>query len=159
MHEPRQHGIGDDWLAPLVSAVNERTDRRGVLVALPEYRPDLARLIAHTLGLQFYDYREQVMSKMGWEAGSLTLDQLDTTLADRASRGGIVAFNVESLLATKTREARCRWFEQFTSSSYGNTVLVPLCIFGDDAAEISSQVCHLGPEGLPPQSLLSRFVM
>lgn len=131
--------------------------RGGFLLQLPEYRPDLAHRLAHSLDLTFFDYRVEVMSELGWNAHSLSLDDLDKTLIERATAGGLVAQNVEALLATKSVESRTEWLQRFVDRPWPHLVLVPLCVFAHEAPRAHSHCYECAADMLPAQSFIGRL--
>jgi len=62
--------------------------RGGCLVRFPEYRPDLAKALAHHLDLEFFDFRAEVMSRLGTSAHTLGLDAIGQSLKARAAHRG-----------------------------------------------------------------------
>jgi len=88
----------DAWLQPILDLVATQGGRGGTLLAFPEYRPDLAKAIAHAVGIRFYDFRAETMAQKGFQAGAMGLDELDAVLADLAAEGGALVLNVEALV-------------------------------------------------------------
>jgi hypothetical protein len=150
----------DSWKAALrtflASSVAARTS--GIPVLMPEYRPDICRTIAWESKAEFFDFRAEVMRERGMQAHGITLDELDDVLAHRASAGSLVAFNIESLLATKSGEARRRWLERFSQKIWRHQVLLPLSIYQNDAFRLDV-VLDLRDHEFEPQSLISRLAM
>lgn len=132
--------------------------RGGLIISFPEYRPDLAKAVANRLSLDFFDYRADEMSQHGAEAGKIPLQSLDASLQSRASQRGILAFNVEALLATKDEETRKRWIEQFVHTDWPNLIVLPIAIFNDDALESSERLIILNADELPEQGVISRLL-
>ena len=95
----------DAWLKPILDLVSTQGGRGGALLAFPEYRPDLAKAIAHEVGIRFYDFRAETMAQKGFQAGSMALDELDAVLAQLAAEGGALVLNVEALLSTKSSKS------------------------------------------------------
>ncbi len=56
------------WLQQIDSMLRAHNRRGGFLVALPEYRPELAQTIATRLGLTFFDFRADILIPQGWAA-------------------------------------------------------------------------------------------
>lgn len=145
----------DPWVAPVL----EDLDRGGGLVVeLPEYRPDLCRALAHQLGLGFFDFRREVMVVRGWEADRVALTALDEVLEDQARRGGAVVHNVEALLACKPEPAGARWIESFLARKWEAPLILPLVVLTDSVPAGHPGVLVIPAEELPEQSLLNRLV-
>lgn len=130
----------------------------GLLLVFPEYRPDLAKLVAHHLQFEFFDYRAEVMAAEGPNAAAIELDALDETLAELAASGGAVVFNVEALLATKSPEQRITWVEKLLRTEWQNPVVIPMTLFADETAGLTERILRFAPEDLPEQSLVSRLL-
>ena len=79
-------------------------------------------------------------------------------LGELAAEGGAVVFNVEALLSTKSSEERGSWMEGFVGRDWKGLLLVPLTLYGHEAAAVTERVLHLEAEDLPAQGLLSRLV-
>lgn len=148
----------DPWLQPFLARVSTHQFTGPFLLCLPEYRPDLARTVATTLGCRFFDYREEVMLTQGWNAHGLSLDDLSDTLRDWAVAGPVTAFNVEALLATKSAEARLGWLKDFVATDFPNLVIVPLCIYSVAAPSAQDRVYTVN-DTLPEQSFLNRLAL
>ncbi len=149
----------DPWLEPLVESVTRHGRQGGFVIDLGQYRPDLARYIAHIIGISFFDYRVEVMSVLGWAAHTVTLRELTETLMQRAVEGGLVAFNVEALLATKSGPSRCRWLREFLDTGFPHAVILPLSIYGAVVDRPHPRLCQVAPDRLPPQSLVNRLAL
>ena len=74
------------------------------------------------------------------------------------TEGGAVVFNIEALLATKTKSERECWLASFLERDWGSVMVLPLTLFASDVTSDSGRVLHLDAETLPEQSLLSRFL-
>ncbi len=147
------------WLQPFIERVNAHHRRGGFILSLTEYRPDLARHVAHELGARFFDYRADVMAKLGWEAHTVSLLDLDQTLEAQSGNSGLVAFNVEALLATKPEAERTRWLTKFLQMQFIHPVIVPLCIFDHESLTSQPRYYAVPLEALPQQSFLNRLAM
>ena len=128
----------------------------GFLLSFPEYRPDLARTLAGELGFNFFDFRGEVLAGLGWDAHTFTLDDLNDVLHLRSMEKGIVAFNVEALLATKDEQARRCWLSDFVDSDWSNPVLVPLALYSLEAPQHPRHL-ELDGDDLPNQSFVNRL--
>lgn len=126
---------------------------------MPEYRPDITLSIAHHFHFEFLDYRKVEMMPLGWEADCITLENLNETLQSSSTEQGLVAFNVEALLATKDEAQRQQWFGEFLQAPWPHPVLVPLVIYCEEAPQSSPRVCDMQDIKLPEQGLVSRLVM
>ena len=76
----------DAWLKPILDLVSTQGRCGGALLAFPEYRPDLAKAIAHEVGIRFYDFRAETIAPKGFQAGAMGLNEADAVLADLAAR-------------------------------------------------------------------------
>jgi hypothetical protein len=109
--------------------------------------------------VRFFDYRSEVMAKLGWEAHTVSLVDLDQTLETQSSKSGLVAFNVEALLGTKPEAERTQWLTKFLQMRYVHPVIVPLCIFNDESLMSQPRYYAVASESLPQQSFLNRLAM
>ena len=146
-----------DWMSELAGMLAAGDGHGGYLVKFPIYRPDLAKALAHHLGLEFFDFRAEVMSRLGTSAHTLELDAIGRSLRSRAAHRGLLAFNLEALLGTKAESARQAWFGEFVRGSYRHPVVVPLAVFCSDVDASLPNIFTLDPESLPEQSLISRL--
>lgn len=147
----------DAWLKSILDLVSTQGGRGAALLAFPEYRPDLAKAIAHEVGIRFYDFRAEAMAQMGSRAGAMGLDELDAVLADLAAQGGALVLNAEALLSTKSSEERGAWMQGFLRSDWPGLLLVPLALYGHEAQVANGRVLCLEPEDLPAQGLINRL--
>ena len=53
-------------MQPILDLVSTLGGRGGTVLAFPEYRPDLAKAIAHSVGIRYYDFRAEVMAQKGF---------------------------------------------------------------------------------------------
>ena len=155
--EPPLSESHSSWQDPLADCVGRFGQQGGILALMPEYRPDLARSIAHRFDLDFFDYRQEVMMPLGWGAGELTLESLDQTLQARTSEKGIVAFNVEALLATKPETERRQWLNDFSQVTWEKLVILPLALYTDEAPNDLLRRCDLRNAEIPEQGIVSRL--
>ena len=142
-------------------ASTNTTAAQGIPLLMPEYRPDICRAIAWEFNAEFFDYRASVMQARGMLAHEITLDELNAALMERASVNDIVAFNVESLLATKDPEVRQAWIVEFCLREWKNRILLPLSIYHDDVpnADTSIKCIDFRQHLFTPQTLISRLAM
>jgi len=147
-----------NWLAQMSEFVASMGARGGALLVLPEYRPDLAKAVAHRLTLRFYDFRAEDMVPKGAQASAVGLDALNAVLTQLSVDGGAVVFNVEALLATKTSEQRRAWIEGFVRTDWSGLLLVPMTLFAQEAAVVTDRALHLQAEDLPTQGIISRML-
>jgi len=75
-----------DWVQPIAETIQNNDSKGGFFVVFPEYRPDQFVALSQHLGLKTFDYRSEVMSRLGWNADQLSLDDLDTTLHNLATK-------------------------------------------------------------------------
>ncbi|MGI9452018.1 MAG: hypothetical protein ACR2QH_15465 [Geminicoccaceae bacterium] len=147
----------DAWLQPLADLVEKQQGQGGILLTMPDFRPDLTRVIADRLGFAFFDFRADILMPLGWEAAKVTLDQLTDALAERALDGGVVAHNVEALLATKEPVARQGWLERFSIDPWPHPVIVPMFLFSEEVQFLSPNVLHFTERDLPEETLLGQL--
>ena len=145
------------WLAPLRDAVAARP-AGATLALLADYRPDLARQMAHALGLGFVDCRQAWLSALGWQAHTLGLETLTERLREAmdAEGRGLVALNSEALLATKPAAERRAWLAGLPARTWPAPLVLPLTVYADEAPEVAG-VCDLRGMALPEQSFLNRL--
>ena len=95
------------WLDRITDFLAASGPRGGLLLVFPEYRPDLAKAVAHRLGLRFLDFRAEEMSQLGIEAGSMPLQALNDKIALLSREEGLLVFNAEAkvTLASVTKAA------------------------------------------------------
>ena len=147
----------DTWLQPILDLVATQGERGGTLLAFPEYRPDLAKAIAHEIGIRFYDFRAETMAQKGPRAGAMGLDELNAVLAVLAAEGGALVLNAEALLSTKSSAERGAWMQGFLRHDWPGLLLVPLAVYGHEAPIGNKRVLRLEPENLPAQGLINRL--
>ena len=148
-----------EWQNPIAKNIKKHSSGKCFFVFMPEYRPDLVKSIASSFDLEFYDYRLDKMAPLGQAAGTLTLTELTKTLQEKTEKKGIVAFNVEALMATKSEEQRIEWLNSMLEETWPHTILIPLVIFHQDAPAGHKQVSDLLLATLPEQNLVSRLAM
>lgn len=146
------------WLDPVVQLMKDGQRQGGFLLCVADYRPDVARAVAHGLDLGFFDFRAEIMVPLGWNAHRLTLEDLTETLEETASGRGLVVHNVEALLATKDETDRRRWLEQFLKRAWPFPIILPLFLFAGDAPDDDRRVLRLPAEWLPEETLLGRLL-
>ena len=145
-----------NWADPVAAAV---AHDKVVAAVFPEYRPDLARNLAHQLGYTFHDFRREVMQGYGWEAGAIPLEQLTLELKGHSRNGGVVAFNVEALLAAKTDSERRAWLRVLARQDWPHPVVLCILLFPQAVAETPGIVTvELDDTMLPQPTLLGRFL-
>ena len=145
------------WINEIAGMLATGDGHGGYLVKFPEYRPDLAKALAHHLNLDFFDFRTDVMSRLGFAAHTLELEAMGRSLESRAVHRGILAFNLEALLVTKTEPARQAWFREFVGGSYANPVVVPLALFCPEVETPFPNTVAIQFEDLPEQSIIGRL--
>lgn len=147
-----------DWLEAVRQMIAVHSGHGAFVVVFSEYRPDLVRNLAYDLGFEHLDFRAEIMAPLAWQASCLELDDLDRTLQERVGRIGLLAQNVEALLATKADAARRAWLLDFLGRGYAAPVIVPIVLYPDSLPCGHARICEVHPADLPSQSLLSRFV-
>lgn len=149
--------LAPEWLKPVGDSLSAH-DGRGVFIVLfPAYRPDLVKALAHHFDLEFFDFRVQVMAKLGADAGTLELDALERSMISRTQQRGIALMNAEALMAVKPSEARKSWLRRALGLSLPCPAVIPLAIFADDVPIDDPRVVGLTVEALPEQSLIGRL--
>lgn len=151
------HSDAPVWMSEFTGMLAAGDGHGGYLVKFPEYRPDLAKTLAHYLSFDFYDFRADVMSRLGFSAHTLELEAMGRSLEARAVHRGVLAFNLEALLGTKTESARQAWFSEFVRGSYANPVVVPLALFCSEVGIPFPNTVVIDLEDLPEQSIISRL--
>ena len=149
----------NEWLEQFKTSYEQFNGKGGFQVLFPEYRPDMSRALAHSLGLEFYDYRQDKMMPLGWKAGEIPLDSLTQTLEDESKQLGLVVHNVEALLATKPERERKQWLSDFLLFNWTHPVILPLAIYQDDTDKSNQRVCDLTSSEFPEESFLMRLAM
>ncbi len=145
-----------DWTEPVAAAAAER---KIVAAVFPEYRPDLARNLAHRLGYAFHDFRREVMQGYGWEAGALPLEQLTLEIQEHSRQGGVVVFNVEALLAAKPDAERRAWLRTLAREPWPHPVVLCIVLFPQVVLETPGiATVELDRETLPQPTLLARLL-
>jgi len=153
----RDGELAPDWLKPVDAALAERGGVGLFVVLFPAYRPDLVKALAHHLDLDFFDFRAQVMAKLGADAGTLDLDALERSIVGRTQQRGVALMNAEALMAVKPAPERKRWLRKVLGLALPCPAVIPLAIFADDAPIDDSRVVDLAAEVLPDQSLIGRL--
>ncbi len=148
-----------EWQTPIAETLEQNQSGKCFFVFMPEYRPDLVKSIANSFNLEFYDYRLDKMAPLGQAAGTLTLEELTRTLQKKTQDKGIVAFNIEALLATKSEERRVEWLSCVLKTSWPHTLVIPLVIFHQDAPKEHHRISDLLSKTLPEQNLINRLAM
>lgn len=146
------------WLATIDDAI-ERHGRRGAfLVSFPEYRPELAAIIADRLDMPLCDFRAEIMAPLGWHATTLPLVSLESAICDRLDARGLVFNNAEALLAAKTASDRQSWFQEVLTTPRTAPLIVPIALFADDANRDSDRFIAISTDDLPESTLLTRLL-
>jgi hypothetical protein len=152
VHKINPHG---KWLNTVEAFYDQHDKKGGYQILFPCYRPDLCKSLAHHLGLNLYDFRQEKMQPLGWDANQITLHELTNTLLEKAANTGIVAHNIEALLATKSVQERVQWLTNFLAIDS----ILPLAIYQGEAVEEHPRVCDIELEYFPEQSFISRLAM
>jgi len=154
-----------EWLSTIKTVFKQYQGEGAIQVLFPEYRPDLAHVVADCLGLGFYDYRKETMLAKGWNAGNITLEEMTQVLINEtasSSENGLLIYNIEALLATKPEEHRRQWLTQCLDQDkikWPKAIVLPLSIYQSDAATGYPRVCNLQVEEFPKESFLMRLAM
>jgi len=147
----------EQWLERVDKHMKRQKAGSGTILLFPGYRPDLCMALSNHLGLDFYDFRKEEMLEKGWGAGSIPLESVTESLLARSRQSGIVAHNVEAVLATRPEAERAGWFESFLTRTWPNTVIVPSAVFQPDVPREYGNVCDLEWMEMPEQSYLIRL--
>jgi len=148
-----------DWIESISHTIDAHGHSGGLLIVLPEYRPDQCLALAHRLQMPSFDYRTEVMSAHGWDADRIMLDDLNTTLAELASQGACLVNNVEALLSTKDANACGQWLQAFVETDWHSALLVPIVINAERVPQGHDRVVRVMPEQLSEQSFISRLAL
>jgi hypothetical protein len=146
------------WQTAVTSTFGKSAPGKGMLLLMPEYRPDICRTIADRTGAAFFDFRREVMQERKTLAHQVTLEELTETLYEEADKGDVLVFNVESLLAVKPDEKRQAWLTDFTTRKWNNRILLPLAIFQQEILAPESTI-DLQDYYFHEQTLISRLAM
>jgi len=140
------------WLNTIQLYFDEHGKNGGSIVLFPGYRPDLSMELAEQLGLDFFDYREEVMQKFRQAADSIELEELNKSLYTRAEKSGIVSHNIEALLCVKSESERRSWIQSFLDTDWPNPIFLPISIYQADVPEDHQSVCDLELLKMPHQA-------
>ena len=147
------------WETTVTNACNQTHPGTGIVLLMPEYRPDICRAIAVSIGAKFFDFRREVMQELKMLAHQVTLEELTKTLSEESDKGDALAFNVESLLSIKPEAERQQWLDEFMSKKWRNRVLLPLAIFQHEVSSTQSNTIDLQNYSFHEQTLISRLAM
>ncbi|MCG7970363.1 MAG: hypothetical protein JBO36_06855 [Candidatus Thiodiazotropha taylori] len=149
----------EHWIKIIAKQLAKKKEWSGLIVAFPEYRPDLLKTLANELNYSFYDYREAEMAPLGMKAAELTLAELDRTLYKTIQAGPTVLHNIESLLLSKQNQSVITWLTEFSTKPWGHNVVLPVVILADVALNLQPDaVVDLTQTTFPEQSLISRLM-
>lgn len=148
-----------DWIEPIQHIIDTHGNAGGIVIVLPEYRPDQCLALAHRLQIPCFDYRMEVMAAHGWDADRITLDDLNWKLHELASEHACLVNNVEALLATKTASECEQWLQAFLHTGWRNALLLPIVINADQVPQGHERVHRILPQQLPEQSFISRLAV
>ncbi len=150
--------MDSSWLERVTDFIASAGHGGGLLLAFPEYRPDLATAAAQHLGLRFFDFRAEEMSKLGKQAGSMGLDAFDDKITLLTHDGGLLVFNVDAILASKESAERAAWLQRVVRTNWPNPLVVPLTLFASEASELTSRIICFAAEELPEQGIVNRLI-
>jgi hypothetical protein len=146
------------WYGPVAAMLAANGDAGGFVVRFAEYRPDLVQGLAGALGLALRDCRAELLAPLGWEAGRLPLAALDAWLDRATTSGGVVAQNVEALLAAKPEAEQRAWFAALLTAGRPVPVLVPIVVLEPALPRASPRVVSLVADAVPELTLLRRLL-
>ena len=147
------------WLDIVKQCFDQQARKGGFQVLFPSYRPDMSKALAFHLGLEFYDYREQKMVSLGWEADKMTLEYATEALLEKSKKSGLVIHNIESLLATKPETERKQWLSDFLDRNWPNPIILPISIYQGDTLEEHKRVCDIELTPFAKESFIMRLAM
>lgn len=148
-----------DRALSLLQKKTQRNDNQGcIMILMPEYRPDLTKAFAHHLSLPLFDYRSEVMSEKGLEAHRISLPDLTETLRAECQPNGVLAFNIEALLAAKPDSERKQWLSSALDFPWPGLLILPLAIFTADVSTADKRVLDLRDSRFEEQSLTNRLL-
>ena len=155
--------IDRPWYRPVAAMLAANGHAGGFVVRFAEYRPDLVEGLAAALGLGLRDCRAELLAPLGWEAGRLPLAALDAWLdrmtLDRVrGAGGIVAQNVEALLAAKLEAEQQAWLAALLGAGRPLPVVVPIVVLERALPRASPRVVSLAADAVPELTLLRRLL-
>ena len=146
------------WYRPVAEMLAANGNSGGFVVRFAEYRPDLVQGLAGALGLGLRDCRVELLAPLGWEAGRLPLAALDAWLDRMAAGGGLVAQNVEALLAAKSEAEQRAWLAALLTIDRPAPVVVPIVVLEQALPRASPRVVSLAADAVPELTLLRRFL-
>ena len=146
------------WYRPVAAMLAANGHAGGFVVRFAEYRPDLVEGLAAALGLGLRDCRAEILAPLGWEAGRLPLAALDAWLDRVTARGGIVAQNVEALLAAKPEAEQQAWLAALLGAGRPVPVVVPIVVLERALPRASPRIVSLAADEVPELTLLRRLL-
>lgn len=145
------------WLVRVTNFFSAAQTSAGLLLLLPEYRPDIISRLSAVLQVPIFDFRASVMAARSWDAHTITLDELQSSLLGQAEASPLIAFNIDALLATKSQAQRLAWVDTFLATSFRNRVIVALTIYADEVSADSTRILRIQSGELPEQGILHRM--
>jgi len=146
--------VTSSWIERIAEVISSARHGRGLFVALGAYRLDLVRVMADELDLQFFDFRNEILQPLGWDAGRLPLAALSEEIETRRKARSLVVHNAEALLATKAAADRKQWFAQFANQDWKRPVIIPLAIYQNELPVLSGPLVRIETHELPSECLL-----
>lgn len=150
--------IDRPWYRPVAAMLAANGHAGGFVVRFAEYRPDLVEGLAAALGLGLRDCRAELLAPLGWEAGRLPLAALDAWLDRVTAGGGIVAQNVEALLAAKPEAEQQAWLAALLGAGRPVPVVVPIVVLERALPRASPRIVSLAADEVPELTLLRRLL-
>ncbi len=145
------------WQQQIDQMISACDAPRGLVALMPEYRPDIARAIAHHIGCQFKDFRQEVMREKQRLAHTTSLEELSDFIVAHADQQPLLVFNAEALLATKAVGERRAWLREFLQTPRNHWVVLPIAIFIQDVPIQPRGVVDLQACEFHDQSLINRL--
>lgn len=146
-----------DWTAPIAQIIRDGGGRGGFVTVFPEYRPDRFAALAAHLEFRSFDFRSEVMSRLGWDADRLSLQDLNSTLSGLAVEGSTVVNNIEALLSTKSPQECTAWIDEFLATDWEHALVIPMVINAAQVPDNHPRAHRIPRDGLSEQSFLNRL--
>ncbi|MDC9715533.1 MAG: hemerythrin domain-containing protein [Gammaproteobacteria bacterium] len=138
-----------EWLLDVMEFYNGAGQQGGSIVLFPRFNPELIEQMAGQMGLEFFNYQQEVMEEYGQDADSISLEQLEDSLRSKAKHRGIIAHNVEALLCVKSKQERQTWLQAFLDADWPNPIFIPITIYQADVSNEHHKVCDLELHRMP----------
>ena len=138
-----------EWLSDIKAFCDGPGQQGGSIVLLPRFSPDVIEKMAEHIGLEMFDFQQEVMQGFGPDAHLISFEQLDQSLRNRAQQNGIVSHNIEALLCVNTKAERRAWITTFLNGDWPNPILLPITVFQAEVPDEHHKVCDLELRKMP----------